>query len=112
MSPASSYLRSRDSGRLSPEELAEFIRLLSGETRPEDQPASVEYFLLATSPLPDQLLTLAKSEVARRSLGVQILLKRYVRGQEYQASEARAKKEEASKWAPVRDFLLTLSSLS
>jgi len=100
MSTASSYLRSLNSARLSPEELAEFIRQLGGEAQSEHQAASVEYFLLVTSPPPDQLLTLARSEVAKRSLSIQLLLKRYVRDQEYQTSEARANEDAASRWAP------------
>lgn len=85
------YQRSLKGARLSADQLDEFIRLLGGESPSEHKSASVEYFLLATTPPPDQLLALARSEVAKRSMGVQLLLKRYVRDREYQASEALAR---------------------
>jgi len=112
MSPASSYLRSLNTASLTPEQFAEFTRLLGDETQAQHQIASVEYWLSAASPSPDQLLALAKSEVARRSPGILLLLKRYVRDQEYRASNVLAHEESISKWAPVRVFLWSLSSLS
>jgi hypothetical protein len=102
MTGASSYINSLGKSASSAE-VARFIELLGTEPSKATQQSALDHLLQAVSVTPDQALALARCEVVKGSVGLQLSLKRYARAQEF----ATASTSHANRpgWHDVMEFL-------
>ena len=105
MGTPTEYLQALRSDHLLDAELAEFERLLAGECEPQMQVQALEHLLRAVHLQPEQVVSLARSQVVRERSGLQLALTRYARSQQYRSSHSTEQARLASRWAEASDLI-------
>ena len=98
MTPASDFLRALNRGKITDEDLEEFLRHLSGENV-ESRQEAFDHLLAVMSLGPQQTSLLETSETVQSSGGLLLSLRRYVSSKEYARARDQAEKEPNWKFA-------------
>jgi hypothetical protein len=103
------YLQSLDKAHLSAAEIEEFLAHLARQ-EPESREEALAYLLRTVQLTPQQVVTLSETSPVRTTVGLQLLLKRYARAQQYASSNAAETKRLATGWAKAAEFVKALIS--
>jgi len=106
MDTPSTFLRTLSTESISESELATFVTLLAAVPEALERHDAFQHLLRVAALSPDQVVVLAKSSPVREDVGLQLLLKRYIRSQQFAASHAAEQARLSSKWAVAADIVM------
>jgi hypothetical protein len=105
---ARDYLQALDKSYLSAIELGKFLAELERQQDSGSREEALAYLLRTAELTPEQVIELSQAQPIRATVGLQLLLKRYTRAQQYVASNSGEAKRLASGWAKAAEFVKAL----
>ena len=97
MGAASKYLRELGKPRLDATELERFMSHVAAESEKDERQGDLDHLLRVVELTPAQVVSIAASDPVRKSVGLQLSVKRYATSKQFQAAQQSAENEPAWK---------------